>query len=197
MSVDPDQVTESVRSLERELTLGGPSARLATVIAAADCVLAVDSVGILLLDEDGVLRAVAASGPAAHDLESTQEHLRVGPGVTALAGPEALRSDDLTHDYPELSSALRDGGSWAVVSAPILIDGDNVGNLNAIRTSPHHWSDAEVEAVASFAGVVAGMLRLSASAVAPDGGRSEQTAAPRPKHGAAHDPGISAGGRAG
>lgn len=176
MSIDPDRLQTSLADLTRHLddsealTVGGPSARLARVVTAAQRVLSLDCVGILLLDEGGVLRAVAATDETAAELETVQALLHVGPGVTALGASGTRVTGDLRADYPQLAEHLAGGGAWAVVSAPIRVGDDNIGNLNAVIARPHDWTEQEVQGVEAFAAVVSHLLRLSAPTTPPPTG---------------------------
>jgi hypothetical protein len=176
VSIDPDRLQVSLAELAGHLddtdslAVDRPSTRLAQVVAAAERVLSLDCVGILLLDEGGVLRAVAASDATAAELETIQALLHVGPGITALGTSGTRVTGDLRADYPQLAEHLDGGGAWAVVSAPIRVGDDNVGNLNAIITRPHDWTDQEVHAVEAFADVVSHLLRLSAPTTPPPAG---------------------------
>jgi GAF domain-containing protein len=155
--------------------LGSPSARLANVVRAADELLDVDGVGVLLLDEHDVLRSVAATGPAAAQLEAVQLDLGVGPGLDVMAGTGTLAIDDLPRHpgYGALAQRLGGSGVCAVVSVPIRVQDELVGNLNVVKGAPRRWSAAEISAVEAFARVIA--VVLEASSAGPTTGEQDVT----------------------
>ncbi len=138
--------------------------RLRQVVAAANDLLSADGVGVLLLDEKNLIRTVAATDLATDALEQVQEHLAVGPGIDAVRWRRTVSIPDLSTapDYQPLWERLVGHGVHAVLSAPIWVDGDVVGNLNAMRTTPHAWTEAQVAGSEAFAGVIGRLLELSA-----------------------------------
>jgi hypothetical protein len=57
---------------------------------------------------------------------------------------------------------VRDAGYRAVVSGPVWVGRQIVGNLNGMRPDVHEWSSSEVAAVEAFAGVIGTLLGLTA-----------------------------------
>jgi len=149
--------------------------RLRQVVAAAKDLLTADGVGVLLLDEGNVVRTVAATDLAAEALEHVQEHLSVGPGIDALRLRRTVAVADLAgHDaYREVWQRLASDGVRAVLSAPIWVSGEVVGNLNAVRAAPHTWTETQVSGSEAFAGVIGRLLELSAASARhlPHGGQ--------------------------
>jgi GAF domain-containing protein len=172
MTVDPDRLEESLQRLtpRGDPAAGGAVAQLAQVVAAANDILDVDGVGVLLLDESGRLRAVAASGPAAAAAEVAQQHLGAGPGIDAVIARRTVVSNDLCADdrYAALPEVLGDGVVRGMISAPIRVATQVVGNLNAVARTPRPWSGAEVRAVEAFAAVISTILELSATGPAAE-----------------------------
>lgn len=140
---------------------------LQAVVTSAAEILDVSSVGVLLLDEHEHLRAVAASGSAAVALESVQQEIGIGPGVDTVTMSITVTVDDLSTvpKYTELADRVVSKGACAIVSAPVWVNGSVAGNLNAIQGEAHHWSSAEVDAVETYAGLIAALLQLNASTV--------------------------------
>ncbi len=139
--------------------------RLRQVVTAASDLLAADGVGVLLLDDDNAVRTVAATDLAAEALEQAQQQLSVGPGIDAMRSQRTVAVADLaTHDaYRSVWQRLASDGVRAVLSAPIWVSGEVVGNLNAVRAAPHTWSDAQISGSEAFAGVIGRLLELSAA----------------------------------
>jgi GAF domain-containing protein len=173
MPVDERALARSIDALSGALhPVDGPPVlslvgHLAEIVAAANDLLEADSVGVLLLDEAGVLRAVASSSPAAGVLELAQQRLAIGPGHDTLARNASVLVSDLA-TVPAYAPLLAElGGSGpsavrAVLSAPIRIDAEVVGNLNLMRLDVHHWTEAETRAAEAYAEVVGRLLQTGA-----------------------------------
>lgn len=138
--------------------------RLAVVVSAAQDVLGVEAVGLLLLSDTSQLRTVASTGPASAALERAQEELGVGPGVDTLRTEATVVVADLRAEaaYAPLWHRIGAAGVRAVVAAPVSVDREVVGNLNGMRRQPHVWSADEVAAVEAFAGVIGTLLGMTA-----------------------------------
>jgi GAF domain-containing protein len=176
MPVDEQALAHSIDTLSGALhAVDGPPVlslvgHLAEVVAAAIDLLGVDAVGVLLLDEAGTLRAVASSHATAEALELAQQRLGIGPGHDTLARNDSVLVSDLTAvpAYAPLLAELEllgEVGSLAVravLSAPIRIDAEVVGNLNLMRLDVHHWSAAETRAAEAYAEVVGRLLQMGA-----------------------------------
>jgi GAF domain-containing protein len=176
MPVDEQALALSIDSLSGALrAVDGPPVpslvgHLAEVVAAAHELLGVEAVGVLLLDETGALRAVASSHPAAEALELAQQRLGIGPGHDTLARNDSVLVSDLmaVAAYAPLLAELGPPNELgplavrAVLSAPIRIDAEVVGNLNLMRLVVHRWSEAETRAAEAYAEVVGRLLQMGA-----------------------------------
>ncbi|MBM9466351.1 GAF domain-containing protein [Nakamurella leprariae] len=139
------------------------AARLDRVVRVARDVLGVDSVGMLLLDEDEQLRTVATTGDAAEALERVQERLGLGPGVDCSRDRTVVAVDDLAAvpAYAPLWHELGDRGVRAVLAVPVGMGHQHVGNLNSVRTEAYAWTESDVRTAAAFAELIADLLALS------------------------------------
>jgi len=176
VAVDDRALARSLRELTATITpVATVSEQLHVVVGAAAELLGVDCVGVLLLDDLDRIRTVAASGPAAAALEAAQEHLQAGPGVDVLTEGRVLRVDDLAAapGYGVLWSQLSGAGVRGVLSAPVVVRGEVVGNLNAVTAQRHHWSAAESLAAEAFASLIGQLLHAATSAARPDGAIGE------------------------
>jgi len=181
MAVDEQALADSIDALSGALhAVDGPPvlslvSRLAEIVAAANELLGVDAVGVLLLDEVGMLRAVASSGAVAAALEQAQQRLGVGPGHDTLARNGSVLVADLTlvPAYRPLLAELDRFSVRAVLSAPIRIAAEVIGNLNLIRLDVHHWSQAEAQAAEAYAEVVGRLLQMGASTGSTEPGWDE------------------------
>jgi len=165
--VDDGALGRSLCDLSDRLDIDAPveplGLRLAAVVSAATELLHVDSVGLVLLDDVDRVRSVASTGRAAEVLEKAQERITVGPGIDALTG-EMVAVADLAAvpRYGALWREVAGQGVRAVLSAPIRVGEDVVGNLNALVRSPHTWSAAQRRSAEAFAGIVGELLGLAA-----------------------------------
>jgi GAF domain-containing protein len=166
------------RGLSRSQVLG----RLEQALSAAEGVLGVDRVGLLLLDENDDLQVVGSSDAASDRLERAQQRLRVGPAWDSLQGDHAVAVPDLgaagegDGGYGALWRWLqhpeRDGQAAravpaaaqvrAVLSVAVRSRGHAVGTLNAMRAQVGPWTDRQIGAVQAYADVIGTLLTLSA-----------------------------------
>ena len=167
MSLDEQGLARGLRELTGSSD-GGPmhslSHQLGTVVGAAAELLGVDCVGVLLLDEADRVRTVAVTGPAAAALESAQERLQVGPGADVQTFRQLVAVTDLAADprYRALWREVVGSGVRGVLSIPVWVRQQVVGNLNAVTAQAHVWSDAERRAGEAYATLV-GQLLISAT----------------------------------
>jgi GAF domain-containing protein len=179
--VDHEAVVASLHTLLAAVDMPDPagesvlSQRLEQVMTAAAQVLAVDGVGLMMLDEHDGLRAVGASDPVSAALEEGQLQVGQGPGVDCVRSGRTVAADDLADSAcPALWEVLRGHGAgsavsaeervWAVravLSVPVRVREQVVGTLNALREEPTRWTTTDVRAIEAYAGIVAVLLRLS------------------------------------
>lgn len=116
----------------------------------------VDGAGILLADENQVLRSFAASDSSASLLESVQESTGRGPCVLSLIDDEVVTTSDLAADdrWPDLAGLLVSNGIRAIMGAPIHVAGTPLGSINVYRSVPHRWDDSDRRALGAFDRVV-------------------------------------------
>jgi GAF domain-containing protein len=112
------------------------------------------------------VRTVAYTGQAAKVLERAQEHTLVGPGIDVLTDRATVTVEDLAADsrYERLWQEVTDCAIRGVLAVPVRLDGQVVGNLNALVTTPHVWSVGQQRAAEALAGVVGQLLLLAAQA---------------------------------
>jgi GAF domain-containing protein len=165
-----DALLRDLRELTDELAadavVGPLTGRLAVLVSAAVDLLGVESVGLSLLDDADQVRTVAYTGHAAKVLELAQEHTLVGPGIDVLTDRITVTVEDLADDprYGRLRQEVTDGGIRAVLAVPVRLDGQVVGNLNAVVPTPHVWSATQKRAAEALAAVVGQLLLLAAQA---------------------------------
>ena len=150
MTIDERELTRSLQGAGLVGLRSGPpplSDQLGVLVSAAADLLKVDCVGVLLLDEAGRVRTVAA-------------YRTGGGGPRSSAGAVAVRSGRRREWPPDRSLAVVDladrprvpagsGRSWPTPGCvecwlrPSWSASEVVGNLNAVTAQRQHWSDAD------------------------------------------------------
>jgi GAF domain-containing protein len=155
------------------MSSSSPAAALAQTVHVAVDVLRVDSVGLMLLDEQGTLQAVGFTDDRASVLEATQVRVGQGPGLDTMDTSVTVAVADLAlvPAYAALWAGVSGNGLRAVLSCPIWAAGAVVGNLNAARRRPHTWTAGEIREAEAYAKVVGLILDLAA----PSGSREDNT----------------------
>ena len=115
-----------------------------------------EGAGILLIDEDQVLRYVAATDTAAAVLEAAQESTGEGPCVDSLVENHVVTACDLEADgrWPHLAPLVVPNGIRAVLGVPLRLAGGPIGSLNVYRTAPYEWDASDVAAGEAFGRIV-------------------------------------------
>lgn len=154
------------------------SHQLGVLVGAAAELLGVDAVGVLLLDEHDRVRTAAVTAPSATALETAQERLLIGPGVDVQRLRRVLTVTDLAEvpAYRPLWDEVAGSGVRGVLSAPVWVGEEVVGNLNALTERAREWSDAERRAAAAYASLVGQLLAAATRAARrADAERTEWT----------------------
>jgi len=139
---------------------------LRSVALACDDLFQVDGTGIMLADEEGVLRYVVATDEAGRRLEHAQLQTSEGPCIAAYEGREPVAADDIATDprWRRLADALSDSRIRSVLGVPIHLEGAPVGTLNVYRSSPVVWGDDVTSALVRFADVAEQLMRAAVTA---------------------------------
>jgi GAF domain-containing protein len=175
MALDEAALTTTLITLLSRADLPSPTGeqqlldRFAEVFRATTQVLGIDSAGLMLLDDRDELRVVGATDDAGAALETAQLDLRTGPAIDCLATGRTVAVDDLatSTDYTPVWEWLTRAGEApqvrSVLSAPVPVNGETVGTLNALHRSPQSWDSAQVRAVQAYARLIGIQLRLGAA----------------------------------
>ncbi len=144
---------------------------LGEITAAMPDVFSVEGAGMLLVDDDQVLRYVASSDATARSLELMQASVGHGPCVSAFVDDLVVECDDLEDSrWPDLAEELVPLGIRAVLGWPIHVAGTPVGSLNVYRHQPYEWDRSDRDGVQAFGRlaehvIVAGFARERNDAV--------------------------------
>lgn len=125
------------------------------VVQQVPDVLGVDGAGVMMEDDAGELRFVAASDDTVRLIEEYQVQTGEGPCVTAYETGQPVATDDLAGPtpFPAFAEVARAGGMAAVHSFPMLLEGLRVGALNLYRATPGPLPEDGVEVGQLFADV--------------------------------------------
>lgn len=159
MNIDEAALAESLRRLA---TTGhgndGVVSALEQVLDACVALFDVDGAGILVADEQDVLRYIAASDGPGRLLEQTEAEAGQGPCTEAFISGGVITSRDVTVEterWPVLARAMAELPVRAVLGTPVRLGGVPVGTLDVYKESAHGWDDSEVAALARYAEVIA------------------------------------------
>ena len=168
MSIDAADLADSLRRLA---TTGqghdGVVSALTQVLDACVALFTVDGAGILVADDQDILRNVAASDGPGRIHEQVETEAGEGPCTTAFVTGVVTTSRDVTADterWPVLSEAMSHQPVRAVLGTPVRIGVVPVGTLDVYRDDVHDWDDTEVAALAQYAEVIATTLTASLQA---------------------------------
>jgi GAF domain-containing protein len=108
--------------------------------------LDVSAVGLLLADQRGELRVVAASSEAARLLELFQLQNDQGPCLDCFRSGQPVTSTDLGTDqrWPRFAPAATQAGFAAVQALPMRLREQVIGALNLFRATPGVFDFADV-----------------------------------------------------
>ncbi len=148
-SLDRDALSASLRRLGSDgpgSTLHESLDRLVDDVAT---LFRCTGAGLMVVDDGGDLRYVAASNGHARVLEVAQEEHASGPCVDALLQDRVVITDDVTTDprWPELTPRLAPTDVRAVMGLPVRVGGTAIGSLDVYHAESHRWEDIESDAL--------------------------------------------------
>ncbi len=112
--------------------------------------------GVLLVDERGVLRLMAATSEAMELVELFQVQNAEGPCFDCYASGEPVGADDLEADagrWPKFAPIATDAGFRSAHAFPMRLRGDLLGALNLFRTAPGALEPADALAAQALTDV--------------------------------------------
>ncbi len=162
MSIDEADLARSLRRLAvNDPGTGTVVTALERVVGACVDLFGVDGAGVLICDEQDLLRYVAASDGPGRLLEMTEAETGQGPCTLAFVEGRVVTTRDLVADaerWPELAQAMSEQPVRAVLGTPVLLGGVPVGTLDVYLERSHEWDESEVVALARYAEVIATTL---------------------------------------
>ena len=162
MSIDEAALAESLRRLSVSRDDNGSifTALQAVVTACVD-LFGVGGAGVLIADEQDMLRYVAASDGPGTILEQTEAEAGEGPCTEAYVKAVVVTTSDITAEserWPVLVKRLADQPVRAVLGTPVRIGGVPVGTLDVYKSEPHDWDGSEVAAIGRYAEIISTTL---------------------------------------
>ncbi|MCW2736293.1 GAF and ANTAR domain-containing protein [Nocardioides sp.] len=168
MNIAEAALAESLRRLTRSREDNGSViTALEAVLEACVDLFGVGGAGILIADEQDMLRYVAATDGPGRILEKTEADAGEGPCTEAYVKATVVTSRDVTAEserWPRLAAAMVDQPVRAVLGTPVRLGGVPVGTLDVYLEQPHDWDESEVVALARYAEVIATTLSAAVQA---------------------------------
>lgn len=165
VNVDPEQLAASLRSL------GGSddhdiSSALNAVITACVHLFGVSGAGLMIADQQNVLRYAAASDGPGRVLEDVQTRTGQGPCVDTFVTGELVATDDLATEtrWPASRGTILEHGVRSVLGVPVRLGGVTVGSLDVYLDRPHRWDDSERAALSRYSAVLESTLSAALTA---------------------------------
>lgn len=133
---------------------------LQQVLAATRELFGASGAGLMMINDQSVLSAVAATDEPGHLLEVRQQEIGHGPCVDSLTLDRVVTTADLASDdrWPGLTPELPDRGVRAVLGVPVHADQVPIGSLNVYRDQPGEWDPSEIAALEAYSGLIESLL---------------------------------------
>jgi len=164
--VDARALDASLRRLSQSPSESGLRDALHEVLEACVHLFEVSGSGLMMADEQGVLRYVVATDGPSQILESVQLEHGTGPCVDAFVQDELVVSSDLNVDprWPEVAARVAPHGVVAVLGAPIHLGRTPVGSLDVYVGTPCQWDAGLQRALRRYGEVIDAMLAAALAA---------------------------------
>ena len=168
MHIDDAALAESLRRLTHSREDNGSViSALEAVLQACVDLFNVGGAGLLVADEQDMLRYVAATSGPGRLLEKTEAEAGQGPCTEAFVTAQVVTTYDVTAEaerWPVLARAMADQPVRAVLGTPVRLGGVPVGTLDVYQEHAHEWDDSEVAALARYAEVISTTLTAALQA---------------------------------
>jgi transcriptional regulator with GAF, ATPase, and Fis domain len=133
------------------------------IVRATHTIFDVDGAGLMLADEDQLLRNAAVSDPRFARLERLQQEHGEGPCVTAYEEKDLVCVDDLADDgarkrWPQFCPAALDEGVAAVLASPIPFNQSAIGVVAVLSEDARPWTPEGELALMAFTDLAALMI---------------------------------------
>src|SRR3954452_20867807 len=139
---------------------------LEEVVEACVQVFGVSGSGLMLADEQSVLRYAVGTDGTGRELERIQLETGEGPCVDAFVRDALVVTDFLICDdrWPRVAELVAPLGVGGMLGVPVHLGGVPVGSLDVYFDRPHRWDLAEQGALAAYAEVTASLTEAALAA---------------------------------
>jgi GAF domain-containing protein len=127
------------------------------IVSTTHSLFDVDGAGLMLTDEEQLLRNVATSDERVHHLEDLQVEHREGPAIDAYDAKELVSCEDLLDDrrWPVFGPAAVERGLRAVLASPIPYNQQAVGVVVVVSSTRRPWTPEGELALVAFTDLAA------------------------------------------
>ena len=119
--------------------------------------LAAQAAGLMLVDGEGQLRAVASSSESADVMELLQLHAEEGPCLDCFHTGAPVSAPDLAEHaerWPRFVAAVAEHGAYASIhSVPLRLRGQIIGALNLLHHTPATLPQADLDLAQALADI--------------------------------------------
>lgn len=160
-SIDRERVRAAVARLrESGVETSEVDDAVNRVVHAAVEVFGLTGAGLMMVDDEDILRHVVATDTGGELLESIQEEIGEGPCIDSLYLDRVVATEDVSCDprWPELAERLRPLPIGGVLGVPVRLAGTAVASLNVYQDRHHTWAEGDVEALSAFGRVLETVL---------------------------------------
>ena len=162
MHIKRDVLERAIEQLRRTQAESGMplSALMEHLTDSVTSLFGLTGAGLMLIDDDQLLRTVLATDELGTQLENAQEETREGPCVDTIVYGTLVSTSDVVSDgrWPRLAEALAGTGVGPVLGVPIHLAGATVGALNVYVDHDHQWDDSDIHALTTFGGLLEALL---------------------------------------
>lgn len=164
--IDADALAASLRRLAHR---GDDASVLPALNAAVEaCVelFGVTGSGMMLADEQNVLRYVASTDGPGRKLEVVEAEYGQGPCTDTFVNNRPTFTADLMSDprWPDTAAAVVPDGVRAVLGVPLRLGGVPLGSLDVYLDTPHPWDESERKALVRYGDVIESTLAAALAA---------------------------------
>lgn len=116
--------------------------------------------GVSVINDDGLLEFVTATGQRVVEIEHVQQSNQEGPCVEAFRSGEPVPVSDIRTlvQWPEYQATAARHGLRSVVGLPLALDDHRIGSLNVYDSEVRQWTDVELSSARVLADVATAYL---------------------------------------
>jgi GAF domain-containing protein len=164
--IDPEALAASLRRLARRGDDASVLPALHATVEACVDLFGVSGSGMMVTDEQNVLRYVASTDGPGRNLEQFEAEYGQGPCTDTFVNNEPTFTPDLVTDsrWPDTAAAVVPLGVRAVLGVPLRLGGVPLGSLDVYVDAPHDWDESERKALVRYSEVVESTLAAALEA---------------------------------